>query len=42
VKPSSDKLNKGIIHGALSLAYIMDEIISNFMTTIGEGLEYLR
>jgi hypothetical protein len=36
MKPSSNKPNKGIVHGALSLAtYIMDELIGNFTTTIG-------
>ncbi len=42
VKPSSSKPNKGIIHGVLSLTYIMDEVIGNFPTIIGEGSEYAR
>jgi hypothetical protein len=42
VKPSSDKPNKGIVHGTSSLAYIMDQFIGNFTTTLGEGFEYLK
>jgi hypothetical protein len=42
VRPFSDKPNKGIVHRTLSLAYIMDQVIGNFTTTIGEGFEYLR
>jgi hypothetical protein len=42
VNPSSNKHNKCIIHGALSLTHIMDEVIGNFPTTIGESSKYVR